>query len=1511
VPRAITTGQHLLAGLTLPARQRLEESGPSILSGEGLSWACGPAFWRKCFVTRDLVIDLDGDCCSLGYAASAINASTENLDSDIVALLQLFQNQSWPIRSIILVGCSSLFGENGNEAALLELDCDSHGVRKTGTRFPVPPSYDEGARAHSLEGVARRARDFCGECAGEDLLLIPADILESIMPPSVDSLGFTAVAALAPPASTKLRNGKAWRLQRTLFDHGLVGIGSAQVGRMEARCFLMSQAVRYPNRVKMSARGQITMSTLGRNGAFANQLFQYAYVKLYALRHGLMAAVPEWEGRALFGLEDPTCAGHELPQLRFSAFTDDDRSLWGDDDPPIDLDLWGYFQEIPECWRKHREFLRRIFSLSIEHQNSINAWRNDLTRGGQRTLVALHLRRGDYRVKNAPEFRLVPENCYSEWLRTIWPKLCDPLLFVATDEPEAILPRFKEFELVSPTVDSPVKHIPEHIRDFEMLRRADYLAICNSSFSRMAAILAPSSQNCFIPSSQMDCFEPYEPWIDPSFWARFTVQPTIYFEISDLLLYLLDHPTLSGIQRVQCEILRHLVDHRVFPIRFLTLIDEHQLGLVDVAALLEILDHFRSVATTRADIHLKVRSLLDRAVPCSIKPRDIFLTIGAFWAVKRMGTLLQRLKNSGVSIGLFIHDILPITHPEYFGNRETKVFVKAAVEALTFADFVLTASEYNKTSLASLRAAHQQKPLPVNIVRLANELSPPLADSDISDVVARILETDYVLCVGTIEVRKNPSYLFNIWKLMVQSGRANIPTLVFAGRKGWLLHDFLEQLKACNYLDGRIVLLHNVTDKELDELYRRCLLTIFPSYDEGWGLPVGESLAYGKVTICSEAGGIPEVGGTLVDYVDPYNARNGLQQVVRYLDDTELRYRREDEIRRQFAPRSWRNVTDDLLRSVEALAREVQFDGVAAITLPPNRFLPISSDSSAIPMDGVDGGLSADLACISGWRPPEPWGAYAEERTATFRFRAAAEVGSKIHLVMRLAACGQEGCHIRVSSWSGAEATLFLKGGEDSLAVLSCEVEPDSLVTVRLSLIDNTEGQAPPYWTLRGILYLQSERLARDIASQSAHLSSTGGLKDPTGPQAWHGERVQLAVATPLQEGRRAASFEVFLRSRDSYWPTGDFPTHRKPPIFVDPSDSHLFHTRYRNAQIAPVGDFVEHIMLVRRSHQYVSMSRFSEGTVFDRSGVFRAFGYVQAALADTPWLSTDGDRLWVAEAALAAAPYYNKPYLVFYNGNLHNYYHWLVEGILSLEILTHVIGPAQNLNIALPISMDINAMFDHRETLRALGFGALPTVEVSANLINVREAIWVETDELIEQVPAPYLKNFQQRIGAKYAGAGRQRNRRLLIGRKIPTRRIHNFEQIRALLSSYGFETIFLEGLSIVEQIQLFQSAEFVIGAHGAGLTNLLFCEAGTKVIEFMPCVEMRPFFWLISEKLNLIHGMQFCPGLHGETFQADLYVDPAKLERLYRVLENVPTTQIQGSTAALPDRVTPSPVS
>jgi glycosyltransferase involved in cell wall biosynthesis len=1473
-------------------------------------------------------------------------------------LLQPFLDQSVSIRSIVAFGFEGPFGNAGDVfpaslramagkgTAMLRPVAEINGPAVgTWEASPLSAYNPDTEHAPTLDGLAMAARRVTDAISGTDLLLLPAGRLLEMMTPLANRFAFRAVAAFWPQTPGDRGDDDAWKLQRSLFDRGLVRIASVPLAHGTAHCFLASDAIQSVGRIESTSRGRITLSTLGQNGRFANQLFQYSWAKLYALRHGLSAAFPDWDGRQLFGLDDPTCAGPALERLSFAGFTDDDRRLWEREDPPIDVDLWGYFQETPACWQHHRPLLRRLFQLPVEQVRGIDSWRDRVTNNGQRTLVAIHLRRGDYRKSqfDVPYFRLVPEQWYLDWLRALWPTLRSPVLFIATDEPETIRPAFSEFETVSETFGPPADALPDHVRDFEILRRADHLAICNSSYSRMAAILALPAQKSYVPSFRTQSFSAYEPWIDPAFWERFSESPrepplpfkdhrsavaviagtnasegtdqtaSIFFDVSDLVLYLINHATLSGIQRVQCEILRNLaaIPHRR-SVRLVVLKDGDDLRAIETEALLPLLEEIGSGGSARAIIVSGLRALLGRAVRCTVQPHDIFLVVGAFWPVRGMGRLLRQLKNADVIVGALIHDLLPIDTPEYFEARATKVFAKGVFEVLTFADFIVTTSEYNKDSVTRLMAAGGYNHLPVHVVPLAREQAHgAFRGAEVSPSVQRILETDYVLCVGTIEVRKNPGYLFHIWKLMLQSGRQNIPHLVFAGRIGWLVRDFMDQLAACDYLGGRIVMVHNATDFELDLLYRNCLLTMFPSFAEGWGLPVGESLAHGKVCLCAATGGIPDVAGAAGDYIDPHNTRDGLRQLTRYLDDPQLRRTREREIVDQFMPRSWRSVADDFLRSTLDLARDVQpVDGVAVIRLPPARYLPISSDGAAMPFEGIDGALSAELICASGWHPADISGARADGRAATVQFRAAAPVGAGIALVMRLAASGRP-FSIRLRSGSGAEIETRLAPGTERVAVLSCQVEAGNLVTVDLSS-DAASAKASRWgrarhWTLKGILYFEPRRLTPAAMQQmlrgEQYKSPSVVESPPTARrpgQAEHGlhrKRILLSSAVSMDDRRRAPSLHDFLHSTNCWWPS-DSTTRLHAPLFANDADRRAFVAGCANGPHATLAAR-DGIKLTRRSDVFVSMARLSEGSIFDRSGVWRAMGYLQGMPRDqAPWLSNEPGGVRIDADALAAAPYVDASCLVFYNGNLHNYYHWLAEGLLCLDVLAQTTGPDPNLRIALPRSMDINAVFDHRRTLDEVGLGGSHVVEVAEDLIRVREAIWVDSD-LVQSMPAQYLVAFQQRIAARYAHLRGPRKRRLLIARRGPTRMIANLADVEALLSGYGFETVYLEGMSMAEQILLFQGAEFIVGTHGAGLANLLFCEPGTRVIEFMPTAEFRPFFWLISEKLELAHGVLFCPATEGHGFQGALDVDVGKLQALIGVVDAAAAASTASATA------------
>ncbi len=96
----------------------------------------------------------------------------------------------------------------------------------------------------------------------------------------------------------------------------------------------------------------------------------------------------------------------------------------------------------------------------------------------------------------------------------------------------------------------------------------------------------------------------------------------------------------------------------------------------------------------------------------------------------------------------------------------------------------------------------------------------------------------------------------------------------------------------------------------------------------------------------------------------------------------------------------------------------------------------------------------------------------------------------------------------------------------------------------------------------------------------------------------------------------------------------------------------------------------------------------------------------------------------------------------------------------------------------------------------------------------------------------------------------------RIYISRsKCSYRRVINEENVIEILSGFGFVSVLLESMDLDEQIALFASAKVIVAPHGSGLTNMMFCEPGTKVIELMSPNYIRHYYWAISQQLNLEH--------------------------------------------------------
>jgi capsular polysaccharide biosynthesis protein len=129
--------------------------------------------------------------------------------------------------------------------------------------------------------------------------------------------------------------------------------------------------------------------------------------------------------------------------------------------------------------------------------------------------------------------------------------------------------------------------------------------------------------------------------------------------------------------------------------------------------------------------------------------------------------------------------------------------------------------------------------------------------------------------------------------------------------------------------------------------------------------------------------------------------------------------------------------------------------------------------------------------------------------------------------------------------------------------------------------------------------------------------------------------------------------------------------------------------------------------------------------------------------------------------------------------------------------------------------------------------------------------------------------------------------HRRLYITRaNAGVRRLINEAYLIAALEPWGFEVVNLEQFSVVEQAQLFTEAAIILTVHGSGLTNLVFCQPGTTVIELFAPYYVYPCYWLVASwrKLRYSYLLGQAPEgeflhqlLYPDSRQEDLWIEPA----------------------------------
>jgi glycosyltransferase involved in cell wall biosynthesis len=239
-----------------------------------------------------------------------------------------------------------------------------------------------------------------------------------------------------------------------------------------------------------------------------------------------------------------------------------------------------------------------------------------------------------------------------------------------------------------------------------------------------------------------------------------------------------------------------------------------------------------------------------------------------------------------------VHDVSFLEHPEYFKKSRAFQLGVTVARSVRRASRILTGSEFARDSIVR---AYQLPPEKIVVVPDAASPSFRAVNRDGANrkVTSRFhFKRPYVLSVGDLQPRKNHIGLIKAFARLMKDQPQLKHDLVLAGNDTWFGGRVREAARESGFA-SRIHFLGFVTDDDLLQIYNACDCFVFPSFYEGFGIPVLEAMACGRAVICSNASSIPEVADGAALLFDPGNTDEMIRALFDVLRDSALRARME------------------------------------------------------------------------------------------------------------------------------------------------------------------------------------------------------------------------------------------------------------------------------------------------------------------------------------------------------------------------------------------------------------------------------------------------------------------------------------------------------------------------------------------------------------------------------------------------------------------------------------------
>jgi glycosyltransferase involved in cell wall biosynthesis len=277
-----------------------------------------------------------------------------------------------------------------------------------------------------------------------------------------------------------------------------------------------------------------------------------------------------------------------------------------------------------------------------------------------------------------------------------------------------------------------------------------------------------------------------------------------------------------------------------------------------------------------------------------------------------------------------LYDLSFLVHPEWTTEANRIGCFNGVFEASIHADHIIAISQFTRNHFLRVFPHYPAERITViypasRYTRTYDLLRPRR--------LPPLVPQRYWLSVGVLEPRKNHLGLLRAYALLRKEREDNLP-LVLAGGRGWLMDD-IPKILADLGLRQDVIVLGYVDDGTLQWLYQNCFAFAYPSFFEGFGLPVLEAMTLGAPVIASQTTSIPEIVGEAGILIDP-RSEESLARAMRALSDSEsMRQSLKEKSTREAGRFSWKKSAEEVLECYrEAIRRSRYF---------PDRVSPLPS----------------------------------------------------------------------------------------------------------------------------------------------------------------------------------------------------------------------------------------------------------------------------------------------------------------------------------------------------------------------------------------------------------------------------------------------------------------------------------------------------------------------------------------------------------------------------------------